>query len=1619
MKKFGMSACRVLQFALLINLIGATEQTLAQAPAKSINDFVLFGGSSGVNLSSSVLIQGGIIGSTTNVQTNGKSTLNSSIYSKGTINLSNSNTVSGNITSANDQNLPGNILSVGSSASVGGNIDVKGNILIGGGTVSGTVTHPAGTTYSGPIPAGGNITGVPTLPILPSFPAITSFSAAGSRDITSSTVVQPGSYGKVILTGKKTLTFSGPGEYVFESIVNSGNANDFVFDFNNTTTGIIKLFIHNDADLAKINSSTRNGGGAERIYTEVHGSGSSANGVAFQIANGSSGKASKWLGMVWVPNGSIIVGAGTGSSDLTGALVSAKGVNIQSGVKVNFASLKDDNVIFPYYPPPLTGKVNDLLGSELNSLYYNSGSVSDLPQNIFILDNGTVMIEVIAKIGKLAQLLGILQSPDYGLTNLVDNGPGSLIITGKYPVANLLKLDLLTDYIDYCRPLFPPIGNGNTGLTTTNGDKAIHADFVRNGYNVSGQGVKVGVISDSYNTTSGNKAGIDVGNGDLPGTSNPYNNLTPVELLKEYPFGTRSDEGRAMLQIIHDVAPKATLGFRTGFISAGDFAQGIREMQLNNYNVIVDDVTYITEPFFQDGVVANAVDEVTSKGVSYFSAAGNYGRSSYQNLFSPVAPPVGLTGSAHNFSGGDIYQNITLQPGTYTIVLQWEDAIYSLGNSPAGAANDLDIYLTGPGGSTLFGFNRNNSGGDPIEILPFTVTAPTQANIMIIRAAGSAAVNFKYVVFRGNLAITEYNSGTSTIVGQANSAGAITVGAVRYVNTPAYGVSVPVLETFSSTGGTPVNNTLRNKPDITGPDGVNTTVDFSSLNIEGDQFPNFFGTSAAAPHVAGAAALLIESKMKFSNVSVNPAQMRTLLRSTAVNMSAQGFDYNGGYGFMNAQGALATFASPTPEATELVVPAGTTPGLTAFTLKVNGNYFNDQTKIIFRGAALPTTFITSTQLSATVPIFTGNPSIEAETQAISINGNDGGKSAPLYFFTLVKKQVTIKADDKTKKFGEKIPSFTSSVLIDGMPISNTTLSLADLGLARISYSSPASDFSNTGQYFIKASRVFDPNNATDAGLLELYDYVFTDGVLTISKLPLTITPKDKVETFGNKITGIDFEYDYDEGNILQSNRNVFLSNLQAEHFANITPDAIAFVNGKAIVAGRTLTAADLQDMSFLASGKAIVAGKALVAGTLLTDMKVVEIDLKSIFSYQLDSAVANLVNGKAIVAGKAIVTGKALVAGKAIVAGTQIVNSTSINDTSNSNVVVIVDEADVNSASDAILSDLKSINLITGLDAGDAFIVPAALLSENFEISYGLGKLTILPAPLSVKAEDKVIDQNSSLPVFTSTITGFVYSQNTLVSGPKYNVSPAYNGAAGVYSIIPSAVVLSVSANYTINYIAGNLYVNPKGKGAKNVIPKLDCVDVVVNNTSGFNYVAHFSYNNPNATPVFIPIGSDNIITGPGLYSGVQPELFLPSGGKFDIYFDGNKIQWLLATYNGNHKSSAASDASSSSGRCSGNVLTTANSSGIFSAPGEVTAVGLASYPNPVTSKVRINITGSIVPANTILLSDITGRLYNAKSVRKITDHSYEMDMSNLTSGIYFIKLKLNNNFKTFRIVKL
>ena len=160
----------------------------------------------------------------------------------------------------------------------------------------------------------------------------------------------------------------------------------------------------------------------------------------------------------------------------------------------------------------VSNKVNRLIGSELTSVYYNNPT--GLPSPFFIIDNGKIRIDVIVKVNNYDYVLNLLQQTapiDYGLTNIVTNGENGLgkkelIITGDYPIANLLKLNELGDYINYCRPFYEAFSN-NSGLVSSAGDTTMRSHLVRSGYKINGSGIKVGVISNSFATiTNGTTA---------------------------------------------------------------------------------------------------------------------------------------------------------------------------------------------------------------------------------------------------------------------------------------------------------------------------------------------------------------------------------------------------------------------------------------------------------------------------------------------------------------------------------------------------------------------------------------------------------------------------------------------------------------------------------------------------------------------------------------------------------------------------------------------------------------------------------------------------------------------------------------------------------------------------------------------------------------------------------------------------------------------------------------------------------------------------------------------------------------------------------------------------------
>src|SRR5580700_6679727 len=186
------------------------------------------------------------------------------------------------------------------------------------------------------------------------------------------------------------------------------------------------------------------------------------------------------------------------------------------------------------------------------------------------------------------------------------------------------------------------------------------------GLSQTGAGVKVGVLSDSFNNLGG--AAADESSGALPPAAD-------IQVLADLASGG-SDEGRAMMQIIHDIAPGAGLAFYTAVNSEQDFANGILALAAAGCKVICDDISYFDEPFFQNGIVAQAIQTVEAEGVVYLTAAGNNASNAYQAAWSAISGSFDgqtLT-DAENFSGS-LVQTVTLGATaaglTAQLLLEW------------------------------------------------------------------------------------------------------------------------------------------------------------------------------------------------------------------------------------------------------------------------------------------------------------------------------------------------------------------------------------------------------------------------------------------------------------------------------------------------------------------------------------------------------------------------------------------------------------------------------------------------------------------------------------------------------------------------------------------------------------------------------------------------------------------------------------------------------------------------------------------------------------------------------------------------------------------------------------
>ncbi|MET7996861.1 S8 family serine peptidase [Amycolatopsis sp. NPDC005232] len=451
------------------------------------------------------------------------------------------------------------------------------------------------------------------------------------------------------------------------------------------------------------------------------------------------------------------------------------------------------------------------------------------------------------------------------------------------------------------------------------GDKAHGADTARAQYGVTGSGIKVCVLSDGVNSLSKSQAA-----GELPA----------VDVLAGQ--AGSGDEGTAMLEIVHDLAPGATLGFATAFTSEASFAANIRGLRTTGHcTVIVDDVAYFDESPFQDTQVAQAVNEVTAAGTLYFSSAGNSGNLTdgtsgyYEGDFRASASTLpGISGTPHDFDPGSAVQTSDpLSAGSLgkPVTLFWSD--------PWGkSGNDYDLFILNASGSVVSSSDNPQTGSqNPYEIASVPTTG-SGYRVAVVKYSGAdrfLALNVIRGRFGDSGSLKAFSTAGVTS-GHSAAADAFSVAAApaatafgRPLETgdpanpagpyPGQFTAASKWERFSSDGErhvffnpdgtelTPGNvsstgGATRAKPDITAADGVATSV---------AGFQPFYGTSAAAPHAAAIAALLLSGKP-----TATPAEIRSALVSSAIDLGAPGYDAVTGAGVIMAGPALDALGVP-------------------------------------------------------------------------------------------------------------------------------------------------------------------------------------------------------------------------------------------------------------------------------------------------------------------------------------------------------------------------------------------------------------------------------------------------------------------------------------------------------------------------------------------------------------------------------------------------------------------------------------------------------------------------------------------------------------------------------------
>ena len=483
------------------------------------------------------------------------------------------------------------------------------------------------------------------------------------------------------------------------------------------------------------------------------------------------------------------------------------------------------------------------------------------------------------------------------------------------------KLDAVAalGWVSTLRPSLRPAVD--TGPVESEGVR-LHAADLAQASGLSGRGQTVGAISGDVDHIAGS-----IAQGELP---------ADVQVLRQADYD--DDEGTAMLEIVHDLAPGAKLMYASTRDTLQEYVEAFHVLAAAGATLITEDIALDDEPAFQQGIGAATAESLAQHGIWVSSSAGNLGARHAQRV-PAKGTGTGPDGATGPFTGcpdapdnvvrlrdTDTTYDFNLLPGaTVMPTLQWSEPRAIFPTAGQGGFTDLNLYLMDVTGTQCLASStavQGNGVGDTIEqfIYQNTTGVAQRAKLVVdVRGTSSAAktplLDLRWRALSAGVQTLDAGNRAGSLnpdsnyLGFATSAGAVNASLSVDPDT------IPI-ESFSAAGPVQILTTTRCPSGSAGPcrgvpgggrsfpapswaasDGVSVSGvgPFGSgtcpTTVTGQC--RFFGTSAAAPSAAGVAALTRE---EFGG-KISPDELNFILAARAVPRDGSAF----GAGVLSAQ----------------------------------------------------------------------------------------------------------------------------------------------------------------------------------------------------------------------------------------------------------------------------------------------------------------------------------------------------------------------------------------------------------------------------------------------------------------------------------------------------------------------------------------------------------------------------------------------------------------------------------------------------------------------------------------------------------------------------------------------